>query len=953
MLRVTTHHSAVSPLEYFEESLVPKDLSALYKPEEPALWFGKLAERLGLKGQVTREDFAAMLANVNPQTGESLTPRTREDRRSATECGLSAPKSLSVMWTMDPRLLGAFVEAGREIMGVVEDKVQVRVRKDGADTDRPSGEAAWAEIIHTTARPVDGIADPHVHGHWEFMNAAWDPVEGRIKAAQLGDVHWDKPLLEAQFSSLLAEKVTKLGYTVVVKGRFWEIEGIPESVIEKFSRRTDQIEAVAAERGITEPWELDRLGAKVRERKSPEVGRAELQGLWASRLTAEEHAAILAVKDRADAKREGTSAREDPGVSAAPETDEVERERELAPLPPADRRKVEEAVREAAGKLFERSAVVPERTILDAGLRAAPGKAKLGHVRAAMEEQGIITRVLDGKFMATTAEAIGDEQTLVSVVAIGKGRFASTANTSPDVHRGLTAGQAEAVAAVLGSPDLVTVIRGRAGVGKTVLTRVGVQEIMAKLSMPVCMLAPTSQASRGVLRKEGHKSADTVAKFLVNQKLQDRARNGVIWVDEAGLLGVKDCIKLLDKAFTLGARVVLMGDDKQHRSVARGTVLETLDRHANARMVTVDGVLRQKGAYKAVVDALIRGDAKEAIQGLDAMKAIQVCAKKDVFRKAAADYVETRRRGDDVVLIAPTHAEGRAITDEVRRMLRDGGELKKGVQYQTLTTRGLTRFERGEAKSYRPGDIVQFFGRYSTITGGTFDAGSRWRVLGQDPFGNVLVKGRYQLLALPLKAADKWEVYEQRSIELAAGDRIRVTNNGRVHSRLDSVLKGLVPSRAKPSHEVLSGGTYTLKRVSPKGDLTLDNGLLLSRDFAHLTHGYCLTSVAAQGTSPDRVIGVITKAAGEAASSRGFYVTVTRGKKSVRLYTDDRDHLVSAAMKQEGEASAIGLMERGVDVKTHADQKLGARIFQQRMEERAREAEERRAEAERHRGRAI
>ena len=79
------------------------------------------------------------------------------------------------------------------------------------------------------------------------------------------------------------------------------------------------------------------------------------------------------------------------------------------------------------------------------------------------------------------------------------------------------------------------------------------------------VLAPSAGASRGVLREEaGFKDADTVAMFLKSEAMQEHAAGQVIWVDEASLLGNKDMAALFDIAERVNARVILMGDRRQH-----------------------------------------------------------------------------------------------------------------------------------------------------------------------------------------------------------------------------------------------------------------------------------------------------------------------------------------------------------------------------------------------------
>lgn len=949
MVRITESKSAGAVLEYFLESLTQEEFKELKATKEPGQWMGTLATRLGLRGAVTPEAFASMLANLHPFTGKSLTPRTKEDRRTGYEWEVSAPKSLTLLHalTNDAALLRAFVASVREFMKLVQEHAQTRVRVDGADEDRATSELAIAGFLHRTARPVDGIADPHLHAHCFVMNATWDPVEQRIKALQLGNAYSLAPLLETQFFSILAEKVMALGYTVTTKGRFWEIDGVPKSVIDKFSRRTEQIERAAAERGITDAKGLDALGAITREKKRPDMTFGDLKAHWASRLTGGEYAALYAAKDSAERKRAEGQGQHANGTSRTGPG--VEREQKKEPhLSPKERNVLAEAIRVTAGKIFERQAVVQERVLLDAGLRSIPGRVRVEHVRLECEAQGIIARVIDNQVMLTTRDAVADEQRLVQVAVSGKGRFVETASTKPRHYSGLSQEQANAVDVVLQSPDLVTIVQGRAGVGKTRLTGVAVKEIADRLNRPVCMLAPTTKAT-DVLKGEGHKHAGTVAKFLQDEKLQQRARNGLIWVDEAGLLGIKDTTKLLEIAGRLGARVVLMGDDLQNRSVSRGPVLYTLDKHAQVRIVSVEGVLRQRGGYKDLVQCLNRGDVAGALAGLDAMQALRTLPTEDLFKAVAADFVASRANGSKVVLVAPTHAEGREATQEIRQMLKESGKLKGAKMYESLESRGLTEFERGESKSYSPGDVVCFHRRVSSRGRGTFEAGSRWTVLGHDPFNNVVVtQGGFSLpQALPLKVASRFDVYDKRGMEVSVGDSVRFTNSANLYSRLDRLLKLAVPAKQEPTHRVSRGAMHTVTRISPKGTLTLDNGLIVPPTFGHLAHGYCLTSFAAQGITADVVLGLHSKMSGLAASFRQFYVTLTRGRDAVRMYTDDREALVTSITQKEDPTSSLTLLERGVDLKQHDAMKRGAAQQQREMADHARKAAEAAAERQR------
>src|SRR5207244_3250643 len=109
----------------------------------------------------------------------------------------------------------------------------------------------------------------------------------------------------------------------------------------------------------------------------------------------------------------------------------------------------------------------------------------------------------------------------------------------------------------------VVLVIGDAGTGKTR----SVRSAFDAINCPVEMLAPSASASRDVLRTEGFSKADTVASFLTSTQRQAAVKNGIIWVDEAGLLPIKDLSKLTEIAKAQNARIILQGDPKQHRSV--------------------------------------------------------------------------------------------------------------------------------------------------------------------------------------------------------------------------------------------------------------------------------------------------------------------------------------------------------------------------------------------------
>src|SRR5208282_5854316 len=117
--------------------------------------------------------FAALVENRHPGTGERLTARTNSERVVGYDLNFHAPKSLSVLhaFTGDEDILNAFRSAVAETMAEIEEKTRTRVRQKGAQQNRVTGNFAWAEFVHFTARPVKGIPDPLLHVHCFTFNA--------------------------------------------------------------------------------------------------------------------------------------------------------------------------------------------------------------------------------------------------------------------------------------------------------------------------------------------------------------------------------------------------------------------------------------------------------------------------------------------------------------------------------------------------------------------------------------------------------------------------------------------------------------------------------------------------------------------------------------------------------------------------------------------------------------
>ena len=795
-----------------------------------------------------RDDDAIPFAagDLGGQQLAALTARHKSERRVGYDFTFNACKSASLLYgiTQDQRLLDVVEKAANETMSEMQTHIQTRVRRSGKNTDRNTGNLCWGEYVHLTSRPVDGIPDPHLHVHAFAFNATWDAEEHRWKAGQFGELKAMAPYYEAVFQSKVASGMMELGLPVARTQKGWELSGLDKTTLNKFSRRTAQIEELAKAKGITDPVVKSQLGATTREKKQKELTMPELQQEWSARLEEGERDALHRLIGR---------------IGTGPVRESPQAAREAADY--------------ALQHCFERDSAVPERDLLREALRRSYGAASRSAVERALANSNVIHASLDGKNMVTTPQMLAMESAVVQYAREGRNACAPLEDGEHEFRRPwLGDEQQRAVRHVLRSTDRIAVVRGSAGVGKTTLLKEVVEAIEAN-GQNVFAFAPSAAASRNVLRSKGFADAETVARLLVDKELQERLRGQVALVDEAGLMGIRTMHDLFALANRVDARIILVGDRSQHRAVDAGDPLSLLEDEAGIVPAQVQEIRRQRGEYRHAVSELSKGNIAEGFHRLDAMGAIKELPPDDRYTALADEYVESVRRGLSTLVVSPSHAEGNMVTDHIRLGLRDAGLLdKEQRRCEVLASRNLTAAERGDSAMLSNGDVLVYHQNAPGHKRG------QQLVVGED--------------SLPLKQAERYTVYRRESISVSPNDILRITKNG-------YSLEG---------KRINNGDIATVAGFTKKGDVRLTNGATLPAVGGHFTYGYVTTSHSSQSRSEDKVIIAQSAASFAASSARQFYVSASRGEKEISIYTDDREAMLEAVSRQDEHLTATRLL---------------------------------------------
>src|SRR5438034_10201040 len=111
----------------------------------------------------------------------------------------------------------------------------------------------------------------------------------------------------------------------------------------------------------------------------------------------------------------------------------------------------------------------------------------------------------------------------------------------------------------------------------------------------------------------------------------------------------------------------------------------------------------------------------------------------------------------------------------------------------------------------------------------------------------------------------------------------------------------------KDRRRLNNGDLKQVKGFTRDGDIKLGNGWVIPKDFGHLTHGYCLTSYSAQSKGVDCVFIAESSESFRAAYHEQFYVSASRFKEALTIYTDDKRQLLAAVSKSSVRPSATDL----------------------------------------------
>ena len=338
--------------------------------------------------------------------------------------------------------------------------------------------------------------------------------------------------------------------------------------------------------------------------------------------------------------------------------------------------------------------------------------------------------------------------------------------------------QKEAVRVIVSDSDLA-IVKGAAGVGKTTLVQAAAREFEAS-GYRVRGMALANNAARTLGQEAGIKSdsvdsyiksmetldeIERTLKFGVKSNAEKRrleaakrslearklTKKDVLILDEAGMLGTEKMGRLLADARAVGAKIVMLGDDRQLQAIEAGRIFEGLlnERHS-ARVFTImrqslDESDPDKEWMRKASMNFESGNTREALDAYRSRGKVALVEDADLIDHTVQRYFALRDANPDRTrtILAFQNKTVTAINDAVRAELVRRGEVGEGVKFKSA--------------SYGVGDRIVFLendkrGEFAKSIGGANGAtdgvlnGTQARVLTVERSGKAGVKIRAEIV---------------------------------------------------------------------------------------------------------------------------------------------------------------------------------------------------------------
>lgn len=516
----------------------------------------------------------------------------------------------------------------------------------------------------------------------------------------------------------------------------------------------------------------------------------------------------------------------------------------------------------------------------------------IGDEIAAQVKSGeLLTATVRGETRLIARSTWEMEKAIIRVIDEGKNtQQPLLEQVDPKLLDGLTAGQKQATQMVLGSRDQFVGVQGYAGVGKTTQVRAvkAAIETLPEAGRPELLgLAPTHQAVKEM--SEVGVVAQTVKSFLVEH--DQRVAGGekpdyqgrMFLIDESSMVGNQDTAALYQAIRAGGGRAVSMGDTAQFEAVDSGAPFKLVQERSPMDVAIMKEIVRQRDVQlKSAVSDIIDNRIDAALSRIasvtpdrvprEAGAALPAASVQETDSPVAAIVADWLGRNPDArsrtIIITQLNRDRQAVNAGIHAALTARGELgQEAVTVPVLEKISHTRHAFNKTAAWQPGMVVKRGDRYQDV-------------VAVDKNGSLVTvrdeEGRIALISPRELVVGDVELFTRGSMEVRAGDQLRFTATDRDRGQAGN--QKYTVEAVKDNGDVVLNGTAGRKVINPKEVLAEQ----------HIDYAWAVTGYGAQGASSDYVISLEGTQEGRKAlaSQRAFYISASRAKDHVQIYTD-------------------------------------------------------------------
>jgi len=767
MLTVATLKSPSQASNYYEHA----DYYTKEEQQNNSCWFGVGAKNLKLEGTVDPDIFKKLLQGELPDgtlMQKGYNAKGQEKRRPGYDLTFSAPKSVSILAFKDPRIIDAHNKAVTATLEEIEQQAAARVKVRGVTTNKLTKNLVVGTFLHNVSR----MLDPDLHTHCVVVNMT--EINGKYRSIYGDDFYHSKKSLGLEYRLELAQNLMRLGYELeqTSKEGFFEIKGVPKTVIKQLSKRRQEIEQVLQEKDLDSQQKVTMV---LHKGTSYERTINTVASSMANFITREQKTFANIDELQAMWDQEVVEV----GGSVTDLENIVQQSYQRGPIKiKSQEEQIVAALPMAIKHLSEQKAIFSRKELLFA-VKAFCVTSLPDH---AYVEKIIIKHINEKELIPLE----GDRFTTAYTVQLEKNNILTMQQQQESCSAILPIG-AKLVAKLLKEPNqraalhmlLASKDRFVAIDAYRELEQRQVLKVFNRVALTTktYVIAPKHEQAKKFANAIGVERAFSLngflyyARDLIQEKALKNLSNNVyshVWLlSRSHMLTNKDLAKIEEYAIKLNAKVVFVGDRMRQGSRDRGVAFRSL----------LDNGIKQVNLAVNDLDhlSLLREQkVQEAMLHMAATGSLIAIADREARATAAVEFAVN----NDAILITQNTIDQQSCNELIRNKMQAQGKLSgASLKAAVLVPIYLSNTQKQSLANYQIGDLIRFNkGLQNTI----YTQGTYFTVIAIDHNNNQLSlekNGTCYSLSINDQIYKKFSLYRPGSRELKIGDQLMWNDN--------------------------------------------------------------------------------------------------------------------------------------------------------------------------------